>query len=161
LIHDRFNIRIEYRFLTQASTRIIGLSFNLGVYMKIDITMQQSCSDNKISRKVARRARLALSRFATAIQTVIIRITDTNGPKGGEDTRCIVSVKLASSGEVVVQGEGENILTVLSHCLSRAERAVSRSLDRRRDTPIRMNRRRTKAEDEPLWSENERHEYKL
>ena len=129
--------------------------------MKIDITMQQSCSDNKISRMVARRARLALSRFATAIQTVTIRITDTNGPKGGEDTRCIVSVKLASSGEVVVQGEGENILTVLSHCLSRAERAVSRSLDRRRDTPIRMNRRRTKAKDEPLRSENERHEYQL
>ncbi len=129
--------------------------------MKIDITMQQSCSDSEIARKVARRARLAFSRFATAIQVITIRITDTNGPKGGEDTRCIVSVKLASAGEVVVQGEGENILTVLSHCLSRAERAVSRSLDRRRDTPIRMNRRRTKVEDEPLRSENERHEYQL
>ncbi len=129
--------------------------------MKIDITMQQSCSDNKISRKVAQRTRLALSRFATAIQTVTIRITDTNGPKGGEDTRCIVSVKLASTGEVVVQGEGEKVLSVLSHCLSRAERAVGRSLDRRRDNPIRMNRRRTKVEDEPLWSENERQEYQL
>ncbi len=129
--------------------------------MKIDITMQQRCLDNNISRKVVRLARLALSRFATAIQTVTIRITDTNGPKGGEDTRCIVSVKLASTGEVVIQGEGEKILSVLSHCLSRAERAVSRSLDRRRDTPIRMNRRRTKAEDEHLWSENVRHVYQL
>ncbi|TKB09686.1 hypothetical protein [Desulforhopalus sp. IMCC35007] len=121
--------------------------------MKIDITMQQSCSDNKISRKVARRARLALNRFATAIQTVTIRITDTNGPKGGEDTRCIVSVKLASVGEVVVQGEGEKILPVLNQCLSRAARTVSRSLDRRRDIPIRMNRRKTKTRDEPRWSE--------
>ena len=129
--------------------------------MKIDITMQQSCSDNKISRKVARRARLALSRFAPAIQTVTIRITDTNGPKGGEDTRCIVSVKLASSGEVVVQGEGENILTVLSHCLSRAERTVSRSLDRRRDTPIRMNRRRAKAREKSLLLDGELYEYQF
>lgn len=129
--------------------------------MKIDITMQQGCSDNRISRTVARRARLALSRFATSIQAITIRITDINGPKGGEDTRCVVSVKLASAGEVVVQGEGEKILSVLNHCLSRAERAVSRSLDRRRDTPIRMNRRRTKAEDEFLWSENDRYEYQL
>jgi 16S rRNA G1207 methylase RsmC len=140
-------------------TRLIAVSFNLGVYMKIDITMQQSCSDNKISRKVVQPARLALHRFATAIQTVTIRITDTNGPKGGEDTRCIVSVKLASAGEVVVQGEGEKILTVLNQCLSRAARTVSRNLDRRRDIPIRMNRRKTKTEDEPRWSEYERLEY--
>ena len=104
---------------------------------------------------------MALSRFATAIQTVTIRITDTNGPKGGEDTRCIVSVKLASANEVAVQGEGEKVFSVLRHCLSRVERAVSRSLDRRRDTPIRMSRRRTKAENEPLWPENEHYEFSL
>ena len=121
--------------------------------MKINITLQQSCSDNKISRKIVQRVRLALSRFATVIQSITVRITDTNGPKGGEDTRCIVSVKLASAGEVVVQGEGEKPLLVLGHCLARAERAIRRSLDRRRDTPIRMNRRKTKTEDEPLWSE--------
>lgn len=129
--------------------------------MKIDITMQQGCSDKKISRRIDRRVRLSLSRFAASIQAVTIRISDTNGPKGGDDKRCIVSVKLASAGEVVVQGEGQKVLSVLNHCLSRAERAVSRSLDRRRDTPIRMNRRRTKAADEPLWSENERNEYQL
>lgn len=150
---------LKDRFLIQPPNRIIGLSFNLGGYMKIDITMQQSCSDDIIFRKVTRRARLALSQFAPAIQTVTIHITDTNGHKGGEDTRCIVSVKLASAGEVVVQGEGEKILAVLSHCLSRAEKAVSRSLDRRRETPIRKNKRRAKAEDKPFWSENERHEY--
>jgi len=129
--------------------------------MKIDITMQQGCSDNKISRKMARRVRLVLSRFAPSIQTVTIRITDTNGPKGGKDTRCIVSVKLASAGEIVVHSEGEKVLSVLSHCLSRAERAVRRSLERRRDTPIRMNRRMTKTEEEPLWSQNMRDEYQL
>jgi putative sigma-54 modulation protein len=128
--------------------------------MKIDIMLQQS-SDHKISRKMARRVRLALSRFATSIQAITIRITDINGPKGGEDTRCIVSVKLASAGEVVVQGEGEKVFSVLNHCLSRVERAVSRSLNRCRDTPIRMNRRRLKAEDEALRFENDRYEYQL
>lgn len=153
--------KLKNIILPQSVTRFISLSFHLGVYMKIDITMQQGCSDNKFPRTVARRARLALGRFATSIQAITIRITDINGPKGGEDTRCVVSVKLASAGEVVVQGEGEKILSVLNQCLSRAERAVSRSLDRRRDTPIRMNRRRTKTEDESLWSENGRYEHQL
>ncbi|MBC8317284.1 MAG: HPF/RaiA family ribosome-associated protein [Desulfobulbaceae bacterium] len=110
--------------------------------MKIDITMQQTCSDNTISCQVARQVRFALSRFGTALQIIKVRITDINGPKGGIDTRCVVSVKLASAGEVVVQGDGENIFSALSYCLSRADRTISRSLARRRDAPIRINRRR-------------------
>ena len=161
MLHSRFNTRMEGSILTQVFIDIIALIFNLGDYMKIDITMQQGCSDNKFSRKMARRIRLALNRFAASIRAITIRISDTNGPKGGDDIRCVVSVKLASAGEVVVQGEGEKVLTVLSHCLSRAERAVSRHLDRHRDTPIRMNRRRTKTEDNAIRFENDLHEYQF
>ncbi len=118
--------------------------------MKIDITMHQSGSDKKISRKVTRRARLALSRFDTSIQAVTIRITDTNGPKGGIDMRCVVLMKLMSVGELVVHGEGENVFSALNQCLSRADRAISRSLERRRNTPIRLNRRRIAVEEELL-----------
>lgn len=110
--------------------------------MKIDITMQQSCSDNKVVNQVARHARMALSRFDTSIQTVTIRITDINGPKGGVDIRCVVSMKLISTGEIIVQGKGENVFSALNQCLSRSARTISRSLERRRNTPIRMNRRR-------------------
>jgi hypothetical protein len=116
--------------------------------MKIDITMQQNFSDNAMYSQLARQVRLALSRFGTYLQIVKVRITDINGPKGGVDKRCIVSVKLASSGEVVVQGEGENIFSALNYSLSRAGRSINRSLERRRDIPIRMNRRRTTSEKE-------------
>jgi len=127
--------------------------------MKIDITMQQTCSDNNISCHVARRVRFALSRFGTSIQIIKVRVTDINGPKGGVDTRCVASVKLASAGEVVVQGEGQNIFSALNYCLSRASRTISRKLQRRRDTPIRMNRRRAPVEDEPLLLDDQHEEY--
>ena len=123
--------------------------------MKIDVTIKHTCSDNKISYQVARRVQLALSRFGTSILSIKVRITDTNGPKGGVDTRCVVSVNLASGGEVVVQNEGENVFSALNHCLSRAGRTINRSLERRRDNPIRMNRRRTTVEDEDLLSEDQ------
>lgn len=116
--------------------------------MKIDITMQQSGSNQKISRKIARKARLALSRFETSIQAITIRITDTNGPKGGIDIRCVVAMKLISVGEIVVRGEGENVFSALKQCLSRADKTINRSLERRRHTPIRMNRRRAAVEEE-------------
>lgn len=127
--------------------------------MKIDITMQQSCSDNKISCQVARRVRFALTRFRLAIRIVTVRITDINGPKGGIDTRCVVSVKMASVGEVVVQDEGENIFSTLNYCLSRAERTISRRLERRRETPIRIHRRKTSVEERLVLSENICDEY--
>jgi hypothetical protein len=57
-------------------------------------------------------------------------------------------VKLVSSGEVVVQGEGENIFSALNYSLSRAGRLINRSLERRRDIPIKMNRRRSTSEEE-------------
>ncbi len=123
--------------------------------MKIDITLQQSCSDHKISDKIDEQARSALSRFATTIQTVTIRITDANGPKGGIDIRCVVSMKLTSTGEVILHGEGENVFSALNQCLSRADRAISRNLDRRRNTPIRMHRRRMIGEDESVLTKFE------
>jgi len=89
--------------------------------------------------------RFALSRFGTSIRIIRVRITDTNGPKGGVDIRCVVSVKLASAGEVVIQEEGENVLSTLNYCLARANRTISRNLERRRDTPIKERVKRLKT----------------
>lgn len=114
--------------------------------MKIDITLQQSCSENSLADRIDRQARVALCRFQASIQTVTIRIVDTNGPKGGVDIQCTVLMKLMSTGEIVVRSTGENIFSALSHCLSRADKTISRCLDRRRNTPIRMNRRRKSIE---------------
>lgn len=118
--------------------------------MKINITMQQTHANDTISSQIATRARLALNRLSTSIQTLKIYVTDTNGPKGGNDTRCVVSATLTSGGEIVVQGEDENIFSALNHCLSRTGRAVWRCLERRRSTPIRMNRRKPLDYDSPL-----------
>ena len=104
--------------------------------MKIDITMQQTCSNDKASCQVSRRVRFALSRFWTAIRIITVRAIDINGPKGGVDTRCVLSVKLTSGKEIVVQGEGENVFSVLNYCLARTSRTISRTLERRRNTPI-------------------------
>ena len=109
--------------------------------MKIDITIQQVELDKNIADRVLRRLRFALSKFGHSIRRVRVHFSDLNGPKGGNDKKCSIKVKLITTGEIVVQGVGKDIVTALSHSVERVERAIKRELERRRETPIRKNRR--------------------
>jgi ribosome-associated translation inhibitor RaiA len=123
--------------------------------MKITIRRQQKVADDDFTDKVRRRLRFVLSRFASSIHSISVSFDDLNGPKGGIDMRCVVNVKLSTSGEVVIQGEAEQPLAALNYCLARAERTINRKLEKRRDMPIRVKRRNTEQGDEFYLSGNE------
>lgn len=123
--------------------------------MKVVVRMQQEKKDGHITEKIKRRTRFALSRFGSSIQSSRISFSDINGPKGGVDTRCVVCVKLFSAGEIVVQGEAEDIYIALNYCLARVERAINRQLEKRRDIPIRLNRRIMAREGDIYLSDKE------
>ena len=109
--------------------------------MKIDITTQQVELNKNVSDRVLRRLQFALSKFGHSIRRVQVHFSDLNGPKGGNDKKCSIKVKLVSTGEVMVQGVGKDIATTLSYSVERVGRAVKRELERRREVPIRVNRR--------------------
>ena len=116
--------------------------------MKIEIRSQQLELNEEMSDRVINQVRFALSRFGGEISHVQVRFVDVNGPKGGQDNHCLLSVKLASSGKIITNGAGVDLLSALHYCVERAERAIIRKLERRRDTPIRMNRRKQKQKNE-------------
>lgn len=109
--------------------------------MKIDITTQQVELDKNVSDQILRRLQFALSKFGHSIRQVQVHFSDLNGPKGGNDKKCSIKVKLVTTGEVMVQGVGKDIATTLSYSVERVGRAVKRELERRREVPIRINRR--------------------
>lgn len=121
--------------------------------MKIIIRKQQEVTDHQFTDKVSRRVRFVLSRFASSIQSIHVSFSDLNGPKGGIDTRCVVNVNLSTSGEVVAQCEAEKAISALNYCLARTERTISRKLEKRRDTPIRLKRRSIAIEEDISLSE--------
>ena len=110
--------------------------------MKIDVNIHQAGSDKKIYQQVVRRVRLALSRFGASINSITIHLTDINGFKGGADKKCVVTVRLLSAGDVIVQGYSSDCFLALNHCLSRAGRTISRRIEQKRENLIRMNRRK-------------------
>lgn len=79
-----------------------------------------------------RRLTFALGRLAASIRAVEVTIVDTNGPRGGADKLLRIRVRGASLPSIVIEQVGTDILSTVSLAAERAERAVVRSLARRR-----------------------------
>lgn len=78
-------------------------------------------------------AAFALTRFSRAIRTVTVKLGHLNGPNGGVDQTCTVTIDLARASEpVVVTDIDADAFAALARAMVRAARAVARRLDRRR-----------------------------
>jgi len=80
-----------------------------------------------------RRALLAMSRFASRIETLSLRLADTNGPRGGVDKECQIVARLRPSGALRVAEQDADIYAAIARASERLARAVARELARRRE----------------------------
>jgi len=83
---------------------------------------------------IQRCAQFAFDRFESHIRTVDVALSDINGPKGGDDLQCRVKIVLHGKGDIVVEGKGGSVEAVVAETADRAALAVSRRLDRLRDS---------------------------
>ena len=82
-----------------------------------------------------RRLLFALGRFGRRVQSVMLRIDDVNGPRGGADQRCQIVARLAPWGDVRVEEEelDGDLYGAIDRAADRLERAVVREIERRRE----------------------------
>ena len=73
------------------------------------------------------RARFLLRRLAWLVPTVKVRLSDTNGPRGGIDKHCRVEVQTQGCGAVIVHTRARNWRTALDGALARAARLLLRA----------------------------------
>lgn len=109
--------------------------------MNVDVNWSALNFNDTSKDFVSRRLSFLVERFRTIITRVSVRFSDINGPKGGVDKQCVVSVKLWTSGKITVKGEGTEYLPVFQASLERLIRSVRRELAKQREKPIRINRR--------------------
>ncbi|GAB4336538.1 MAG: hypothetical protein Kow0089_06910 [Desulfobulbaceae bacterium] len=57
-------------------------------------------------------------------------------------------MKLSPIGEIIVQGDAEHAIPALNYCLARTERTIRRKLEKHRDSPVRLPRKREAKEEE-------------
>lgn len=71
----------------------------------------------------------ALGRFRSRIRSVTVRLADVNGPRGGVDKTCLVTIRLdASKRLIVIEETDADAVVAIDRATDRASRAVARAL---------------------------------
>ena len=81
---------------------------------------------------IRRKLGMKLGKLAPPIERVSVRVADVNGPRGGVDHVCRVKVVLSDAPSEIVEKRDASLAAAVDGALSGAERAVRRSVERRR-----------------------------
>jgi ribosome-associated translation inhibitor RaiA len=86
---------------------------------------------------IRQRLGLKLGKYADSIERVTVRVKDVNGPRGGIDQVCRIKIVLAGLPSVLFESRAVSVEAAINDALTGVERAVRRSVQRRRVKPIR------------------------
>jgi hypothetical protein len=78
-----------------------------------------------------------LGKYEHSIERVTVRVQDVNGPRGGIDKLCRIKVVLSGLPSVVFESRAVSVKAAINGALSGTERAVRRSVQRRRMKPVK------------------------
>lgn len=79
------------------------------------------------------------ARFASRIEQVSVLVIDENGPRGGVDKVCRVTVRMLGHGTVVTTARREKLMAAVGEAAQRARRIVVTKL--KRPHSLRLRRR--------------------
>ena len=100
--------------------------------MQLEIRGVQYKMEDSLREYIERRLGFALGRFADRIGRVTAYLSDINGPRGGIDKRCRISVNLIPRGAVMIEDCDHDPFTLAARGAKRVGRSVRRALERRR-----------------------------
>lgn len=81
---------------------------------------------------IARKLGMKLGKFASSIERITVRLSDTNGPKGGRDQICQIKVVLSGLPSIVVEEVDSALPKAVDRAMKKMAVAVRRGLQRRR-----------------------------
>jgi len=113
--------------------------FNLDVRahgFSLTDALKEYCSDHLVAKLV---------KHARQIQSVVIRLVDINGPKGGEDKTCEVEVYVRAREPVVVSATDHDLRAAIDAAADRVQNALGRELERVRALPRQRGHKLVRA----------------
>ncbi len=118
--------------------------------MRIDVRFRGMQASEALRRHIERRVQRRLGRFEQALGSVRVCMEDVNGPKGGVDKRCLVTLRGPTLGSLTLEESSTDAYGAASRAFARAEQALGRGLARlsagRRLARARPGARRRSAE---------------
>lgn len=98
--------------------------------MQITVSTQGFPLTASIRSHLRRRLHRALDQFDGRVRRIQVRLSDTNGRKGGVDKRCQLEMQLTDRIEVVVADRQPNLYDAVTRAVNRAAGTLSRKVGR-------------------------------
>ncbi len=99
--------------------------------MQIDLRIRHVNLASSLRSYVERRLRHELRWLGNRIGQVRVWLSDVNGPRGGSDNHCRISLRLDPLGTVTAEGTDPDLLVSISRAVKRLARVLDHRLDRR------------------------------
>ena len=87
--------------------------------------------DQSLRAYLDERIEHALGRFRHIVSGIDVRLSDENGPRGGEALRCRVVVDMRGEGALVVEETRADPFTAVAHAMDRLRTCMRRRANRR------------------------------
>jgi putative sigma-54 modulation protein len=98
--------------------------------MQIDIQARDFSLTKSLRSHVERRLGFALSTRYDRIKRILVRLSDINGPRGGNDKCCQLHVVMPGQADVIIEDTQADLYTAIDRAADRASRVVTRKLAR-------------------------------
>jgi putative sigma-54 modulation protein len=102
------------------------------VVMHVQMVANEFWMTPSLREYLESRIHLAFSALRSKTIEISVRLRDLNGPKGGRDMMCQVSVVIPGQAEVVIKDVQENMYTAIDKAVKRAAYRATRIIMRRR-----------------------------
>ena len=98
--------------------------------MQIDIQARNFSLTQALRNHVKRRLGFALSTRYDQIKRILVRLSDINGPRGGNDKCCQMRIVIPGQADVIIVDTQADLYVAIDRAADRASRAVTRRLAR-------------------------------
>lgn len=98
--------------------------------MRIDIQCLGFPLTDPLREHTEQRLRFALTRTSARIKRMVVRLGNTNLPRGREDKFCRIQVHLEHALPVLIEDAGTDLYAVIDRAAQRAGRHVTKNIDR-------------------------------
>ncbi len=102
--------------------------------MQIDIQARSFILTKALKNYVEKKLKSALSRCEEHrhLKRAVIRLSDINGPKGGEDKLCHIQVSVVGAPDIIIKDTEQDMYAAIDSATHRAANALMRRIGRQR-----------------------------
>lgn len=101
--------------------------------MHIDIQARGFELTDGLREHTIRRLSFATNWARDEVRRINVRLSDVNGPRGGEDKRCLIQIPLSGRPDIVIDDLETDLYVAIDKAIGRVERVLAKQIERARE----------------------------